>query len=284
MALSKSTFDKLSEKLHTTVRFLKETSDYVGAFQELMHYIDTLVEKGEDINSHDSEGNETFLSHFYYLFYDHGDCFVLNCKVYNQHAIEVFKHCLDLDADLSLRSYNSRYGHHEYEEQPIFADIMHTIIYLFDKRLSIDDEDSFLIYDDSSLVPFEYVVPDDPYPEYSVQEMNSFYLMKFNYLSQMLHMVLKKMNFIIPEQYSDDLNNYIEFLETDFLSVFPSEWTNTLIPFNWYRSLNFNLFIILNGLNYKWSMFHAGQTRLDILVLYKVFYIDEIVDIISSYL
>ena len=276
-----STFSKLSNILDELVQRLKLDNNYHFFQKSMMDYMDYLVRDGEDINCRNSEENETFLSLFFYRFFDNGDDCVYNCKVYNPYVLRVFKHCLDLDANLSLKSYNSRYGHNEYEPEPIYADIMRIIMYEFDERLSINDEDSFLIYEDTNLIPFRFNVPDDPYLEYTESEMNQFYLMKFRYLSEMLHMVFEKMNFIIAHEYNKNLVQYIEFIENDFVLVFPSERTNTLKLFNWYTSQNFDLFIILNGFNYKWSVEH---TRHNILALYKIFEIDEIVNIISSYL
>ena len=278
-----STFYKLSNLLDELIKCLKHDNNYDVFQNSMIQYMDNLVKNGEDINCRDSEENEIFLSLFFYRFFDYGDDRVYNCKVYNPYVLRIFKHCLDLGANLSHKSYNSRYGHNEFEPEPIYADIMRIIMYEFDEMLEHqnNDEDSFLIYEDTKLIPFRFHVPDDPYIEYTESEMNQFYLMKFRYLSEMLYMVFEKMNFIIPHEYNKHLIEYIDFIEVYFVPLFPSERKNALKPLNWYTSQNFNLFILSNGFYYKWSFEH---TRNNLLAFYKIFEIDEIVNIISSYL
>jgi hypothetical protein len=78
-----STFEKLKCFLSEVFENLQNKNDYT-IFFSLIDYITLLVENGEDINTINlkHEGNETFLSYFFYSFFDYG-IELYNCKVYN---------------------------------------------------------------------------------------------------------------------------------------------------------------------------------------------------------
>jgi len=281
---SLSTFDKLRNILHELIALLRNNNDYHYFFQTMMKSIDYIIMQGGDINCQDSEGNETFLSLFFYLFFDYGDCRVYNCKVYSPYILRIFRHILDMGADLTLKSYNSRYGHKEFEPEPMFAIIMTIMIEEFNERLNRqdNDEDSYLIYKyREKLVPFRFNVPDDPYPEYTESEMNEFYLMKFKCLSNMLDMVFRKMKYNIPYEYFCSIDCQIEFIEHFFVPVFPSYRAQALQPYAWFRRRNFILFF---------NEYRSSNSNLLILVniynpkLKKVLDIDELIRVILSYL
>ena len=155
--------------------------------------------------------------------------------MYNPYTLEIFIRILALGADLTLKSRNSRYGNFDHEPLTIYRDIMKKIVLEFNMRFEHqdNDEDSFLIYEDTvtDLIDFRYNVPNNPYPEYSKHQMNKFFLMKFKYLSKMLHFVFHKMNYIIPDEDTVYVSRHIQFINLSFLQVFPSEKTNALKPF-----------------------------------------------------
>ena len=251
-----STFEKLKRYLSEVLEDLKNKNDYT-IFFSLIDYITILVENGEDINATDTEngGNETFLSYFFYSFFDYG-IELSNCKVYNPYSIMIFKHCITMGANPFIKSYSSRYSHNELNKESLLCEICHTIKWNFWNRLNHqnNDEDSFLVYKEIDLLPFKYIVPDDPYPEYSMKDFDDFFLMKFRYLLRMLDIVLDKMHYSMCEEYDDLIYDYVQFIETDFVEIFPHERLNALAPYYHWRNIklhNFWIFIILSGFCYS---------------------------------
>jgi len=265
--------------LRNIIGTIVKTNNYdviLTFFKELTHVVNI------DINATDSDGNESILSHVYNLFFDEG---LYNCKTFNPFFIQFFNKCLQLGADPRHKSFNTRYGH-QYNKESIIIKLFNTIIYEFRNRLlrQDNDEDSFLIYSEDDLVPFMYDVPIDPYPEYFDKEMDDFFLMKFDYLIEILDMVFKSIDYIIPFEDSIYINKYIEFIETEFILVFPNERENALLPIQWYTSINFQIFLVSIDSIYIWSNNDNISIMRMLNPIYAVFDNEDLVEIISSFI
>ena len=294
MFQEKSTFDKLSDKLDEAILILKgkfqpyienevdeeyeddeidgadradeddnpnKADDEVGRndyhlfFTTITDYISVLFINGKDINDTNSEG-ENFLLYFFRNFFNNGNM-VYNCKVYNPVTIMIFKHLLFLGANPFHVSYVEDPDYDDiYYEESVFTEIFSTMTYLFNKRLyhQDDDGDSFLTYDITSLIPFRYQVPDDPYPEYNVQDFNNFYLMKFRYFLEMLYMVIDVMHPSLYDKHENFIVYYDNFVKNYFIRVYPLEEQNALrliVYWNNMKKRNFWIFLILSGFIYS---------------------------------
>jgi hypothetical protein len=276
-------FDILVKYIVCCIDNLKKINDYT-VFDDIINYISNAVSKGFDINETDVDRNETLLSYLYHMFFDEG---LYNCKVYNPYCIGVFLHCLNLGANPFLLSYNPRYGHNEYYPESIFAQILGTMKYLFDQLNKGFEEDSFLIYDEKSLNPFNFYVPEDPYPEYTEEDFNRFFLYKFKYLSQMFVAVSKQMilSSSLCSKHTPIIEYYTRFFKTEFLEVFPIEATSILTMFNQIMKHNFLIFIGLYGfINLSDERTIKRHLSISQMAMKKVFNIKELVYNISIYL